>query len=195
MIPLIVAAALAAAAPAPPAHTAPAAAQQTGAAPGLDSYTTQEVAYARAALPVAGWELLSAAPDLVVFYKGVSAPALRLWIRGEHYPLGPDNPIGSGESFVTAYELDCVGKRSRTLSSTIYSGAKMQGDIVAGSDKPGEWAAMKPGGFTALGAEMVCKPTIAAAPMVKDGIAQSLNNGKSALETAAEHKGATTTPR
>jgi hypothetical protein len=192
MIHLIVAAALAAAA-APPAGQPTAG--PAAAAPALDSYTTQEVAYARAALPIAGWELLSATRDLVVFYKGAGTPAPKLWIRGEHYPLGPDNPIGSGESFVTVYDLDCAGARSRTISSTIYSGAKMQGDIVAASDKPGEWTPMKPGGFTALGAEAVCKPAAPAAPIVKGGVAQSLQDGKTALQTAAEHKDAAATPR
>lgn len=192
MIHLIVAAALAAPAAAPPAAQ-PAAAP--AATPAMDAYTTQEVAYARAALPLAGWELLSATRDLVVFYKGVATPAPKLWIRGEHYPLGPDNPIGSGESFVTVYDLDCAGARSRTISSTIYSGAKMQGDIVAASDKPGEWTALKPGGFTSLGAEVVCKPAAPAAPILKGGVAQSLQDGKSALQTAAEHKAAAATPR
>jgi hypothetical protein len=151
MIALLVAAAMSAS-PAPAASATPKAAQV------IDSYTAQEVAYARSALTVAGWNLLSAARDLLVFYKGApSQPTAKLWIRGEHYPLGPDNPIGTGESFVTLYEVDCAGNRARTLSSTVYSGAKMQGEIVAASDTVGDWIAMKPGGFTALGAEAVCR--------------------------------------
>jgi hypothetical protein len=190
MIPLIAAAALAAATPA----AQPSAAATTAAGvPAMDAYTLQEVAYARAVLPISGWELLSAARDLLVFYKGSTTPTPKLWIRGEHYPLGPDNPIGTGESFVTVYDLDCAGRRSRTISSTIYSGAKMQGDIVAASDKAGDWTAIKPGGFTSMGADAVCRPAPSAP--AKPSIVQTLNDGKSALQAAADHKGAATAPK
>jgi opacity protein-like surface antigen len=182
MIALLAAAALSAS-PAP-AATAPA-----GPAPAIDSYTAQEVAYAHSALTVAGWNLLSAARDLVVFYRGApSQPIAKVWIRGEHYPLGPDNPLGNGESFVNLYEIDCVGDRARTLSSTVYSGAKMQGDIVAASDKSGDWVEMKPGGFTALGAQEVCRKT--AAPPAQ---AASPNTGP--LRAASDSKPTAAAPQ
>jgi uncharacterized low-complexity protein len=168
-----------------PAHPAPAVtAQASAAAPAIDSFTAAEVAYAKTALPVAGWSLLSATRDLLVFYKGdISTPALKLWIRGEHYPLGPDNPLGNGESFVTVYELDCAGSRSRTLSSTIYSGAKMQGDIVAASDKPGSWAAMKPGGFTEIGAELICKAATDQSKSDQSKLGETKSGGTKSGET------------
>jgi hypothetical protein len=179
MIALLLAAALAAG-PAPAAATT-----QTGAAPGIDSFTAEEVAYAHTALTVPGWSLLSAARDLVVFYKtDPSTTVTKLWIRGEHYPLGPDNPLGNGESFVTLYEVDCAGNRARTLSSTVYSGAKMQGDIVAASDKSGEWDVMKPHGFTALGAEEVCHKAVA-----------STAQGSGSIKAASDTKPGSPTPR
>jgi hypothetical protein len=179
MIALLAAAAMSAS-PAPAAPATPPRAAQ-----GIDSYTAEEVAYARIALTVTGWNLLSAARDLVVFYRGSpSLPTAKLWIRGEHYPLGPDNPLGTGESFVTLYEVDCTAGRARTLSSTVYSGAKMQGEIVAASDKAGDWVAMKPGGFTALGAEEVCRK--AAAPT---------QQGAGALQAASDSKPAGAAPR
>ncbi|MHB8285038.1 MAG: surface-adhesin E family protein [Caulobacteraceae bacterium] len=188
----LLAAAIAVAAGAPPTAQPAAAPSAT---PAMDSFTATEIEYARTALPVAGWSLLSMTHDLLVFYRGdISTPTVKLWIRGEHYPLGAQNPLGSGESFVTLYELNCGGQTSRTLSSTIYAGAKMQGEIVAASDKPGAWTPLKPGGFTQIGADMICK---AAAERTKPGEAasQSIVGGKSLASTAPDRAAVSATPR
>lgn len=153
MIAILVAAALASA----PAHGGPTPNPPAGS--GLDAYTTQEVAYAKTALSLSGWGLVSATRDLLIFsrpYAGSAPDAPKVWVRGEHYPLSPINPLGSGESFVSVYQLDCGAHRDRTTNSTIYSGANLQGSILGASDEPGKWEQTQADGFMGLIADSIC---------------------------------------
>ncbi len=140
----------------PPAHA-------EAAAP-VSAATAQAVEWARSALHLSGWRLVSASPELLVFAKpapGEAGANPRIMVRGEHVPLAPRNPIGSGESFMNLGELDCQGGRERTLRSTVYAGADLQGAILAGSDDPGAWGKITPASPVGLEASALCAQSAA----------------------------------
>ena len=123
------------------------------------AYTVEEIAYARSIAGDSDWRLVNVTDALMIFarpYAGSPGANPRIWLRAEHYPLAPPNPLGAGESFVSVHEIDCPSKRERTLSSTLYAGANLGGDIVAASDKPSEWQPVKPDGSVGRAAETLC---------------------------------------
>ena len=121
--------------------------------------TAQAIGWARSELHLSGWRLVSASPDLLIFAK--PAPPQpganpQVMVRGEHFPGAPQNPIGSGESFMNVGEVDCAGGRERTLHATVYSGADLQGSIIAASDEVGPWEKVGAGSAVGLEATSLC---------------------------------------
>jgi hypothetical protein len=70
------------------------------------------------------------------------SPYKRLWARWEKLSPEPESSI---LSTAVLYEIDCVERRSRELSVSIYRENNLKGGSVGGSSVPREWTYSPPG--------------------------------------------------
>ena len=124
-----------------------------------DPYVAKEMAWEQANLDTRGWNLVTVGADILVFLGPAPRAASgdpMVAVRGEHYPFASTNSIGAGESFLSQDEVDCAKKVERTVSSTVYADAGLQGNIASASDTPGPWNTIKDGTFMATAFKALC---------------------------------------